>query len=480
MSLSAYAQRFYSVVFTALPQDYQLYPRNDKNEASVPIKGYVEIPGYNYASVIVLRDNQPIRYLKAPITYDANGNGHFVTESTIKAELAEYDFKVYVCKTADSVLMVHRKSVVSGDVYLIAGQSNSLDFNDESALNKFCRTFGVITSTLNTDPYNPQDTLWALSNQSQYINEVGSMGFEIQKRLVDEYKIPSCLINAGAHWSSAAHYAFRNADNPTDLTTRYGRMLYRIQKAGVTQAIKSFIYRQGETEAYGEASDWEGNFEKFRTNLKSDLPNLKKIYVFQIDVIYHPTTTGALVRDYQRRLEKIHSDLQSLATVGTKGFDGLHYTPEGYQQNGAELFRLIARDFYAFTDTLGIGSPNPRKVFYNEAKTELTIVYDKDQHIQYPGSYKPNSQVTLEMKDFFYLDNISGKIESGYADDNRVVLKLTGSQSAKTLDYLPPYLQKTEAIIPSPGLISPIAEGYGHSPSTRYPLPTDLKHPYLH
>jgi hypothetical protein len=48
------AQRFSSVVFSKLPQDYQLYPRNTENESVVPISGIVETAGWNYISVQML------------------------------------------------------------------------------------------------------------------------------------------------------------------------------------------------------------------------------------------------------------------------------------------------------------------------------------------------------------------------------------------------------------------------------------------
>ncbi len=146
--------------------------------------------------------------------------------------------------------MVTRENVVSGDVYVLTGQSNSTGFFTEADTNQYCRTFGKITGTLNTETYNPADTLWALSNQQAYYNGVGTMGFEIQKQLSQNSGIPNCLINGGFHWSSAAMHAQRTENNPADLTNGYGRMLYRIQKGGLINAAKTFIFRQGETEAY--------------------------------------------------------------------------------------------------------------------------------------------------------------------------------------------------------------------------------------
>lgn len=437
----ANAQRFYSVVFNQLPQDYQLYPRNAENESAIPISGFIETPGFSHMSVQVFRNDKLINYLKATINYNSKGTGTFATSTKIKAELAEYSFKVYACQSKDSILMVTRQKVVSGDVYILTGQSNSTGFFTEADTNQYCRTFGKITGTLNTETYNPADTLWALSNQHAYFNGVGTMGFELQKQLAQTSGIPNCLINGGFHWSSAAMHSQRTESNPADLNNGYGRMLYRIQKGGLTNAAKTFIFRQGETEAYHEGVDWPGNFKKLYNNLKLDLPNLSKLYVFQIDVIYYQSTTGAQIRDFQRRLPEIYPDVEVLATVGTREFDGLHYGGEGNRQSGLELSRLISKDFYQSKDTLNINSPALKKAFYaSDEKKQLILTFDEGQQLVYPTKYTHANGAVLDMKDFFYLNNATGNIMSGKADNNRIILDLNGTQAALTIDYLPPFV----------------------------------------
>ncbi|MCE7066053.1 T9SS type A sorting domain-containing protein [Dyadobacter sp. CY326] len=437
-SFQSYAQRFNSVVFSKLPQDLQLYPRNEQNEAVVPISGILEVAGYDYMSVQVLRNNVLHQYLKSPIQYNSKGIGSFSAEAKIKAELADYSFKVYFRNATDSTLVVERQNVVSGDVYVVSGQSNSTAFFAEPDTSRYCRTFGKITQNLNTDPYNPADTLWAFSNLKMYDNGVGTMGFAIQEQLVQQSGVPNCLINAGFHWSSASGHAQRTESNPADLNNGYGRMLYRLQKAGIAGAVKAYIFRQGETEAYHEGGNWPGNFDLLRKYLKMDLPKLEKIYVFQIDVIYYPSPIGALVRDYQRRLPDIYPDLRSLATVGTKDFDGLHYGRAGYVQNGLEVSRLIARDFYALKNTANIDSPNIKKVYYKDAeRKQVVLVFDEGQELIYPEPYQANNNVTLDLKDFIYFNGQSGSVASGKADGNRIILELRAPQNGNTLDLMP-------------------------------------------
>ncbi len=463
------AQRFHSVVFNQLPQNYQLYPRNEKNEAEVPVSGIIEVPGYSYMSVVVTRNDTRIRYIKAPITYNGSVGSFSAGSTTIKAELANYNFSVYACKASDSILIVSREKIVSGDAFIIMGQSNSTGFFIESETNDFCRTFGVITGTLNTEYYDPADTLWAISNQSGKTN-VGAMGLEIQRRLAEQSGVPNCLINGGFHWSSAFGHAVRTENNPADLTTGYGRMLYRVQKSGIASVCKAFIYRQGETEAYHEGWNWEENFDKLYHHLKTDIPAIRKTYVFQIDIIYYPSLTGAILRDYQRRLPHIYPDIRSLATVGTKEFDGLHYGREGNIQSGFEVSRLISRDFYNLQDTLQIDSPDIRKAFYkNDEKKELILVFDEHQELVYPDPYQPNGSVVLDIKDFFYLDDAAGAVSSGKAEGNRVTLTLKAPQHAGTLNYLPPFLETGGSYYPFTGPF--ITNGKGMRAFTFYQVP---------
>ena len=63
MIYSANAQQFPNIYFNNLPQNYQLYPRNDKNEAFVNINGYVSDSLIKKVSVIVLKNGNKVKYI---------------------------------------------------------------------------------------------------------------------------------------------------------------------------------------------------------------------------------------------------------------------------------------------------------------------------------------------------------------------------------------------------------------------------------
>ena len=444
---SVKAQKYFATTFDKLPQNYQLYPRNDQNEALVPISGKIEEAGWDYFSVQIFRNKQLVGYQKAPVTY-TNSVGKFSFSSIkIKAEKAEYDFKIYVVRSKDSLSLTNRENIVSGDVYIISGQSNATVFFNDSRKNEFCRTFGKISGNWGIDNANPADTLWALSNQDAYNQGVGTMGFEFQQTILEKYGIPTCVINGGFNWSSMKQHATRTANNPADLTNGYGRMIYRIQKAGVTNSVKAMIYRQGETEAYGEGTDWGGNFDVYYKNLKTDLPSIKQIYLFQIDIIDFARPDAPQVRETQRKVADKYPDIQVVASVGTPGFDGLHYTPEGYIQNAQEFSRLVGRDFYNSTDTDNINAPNIKKAFFsNRDKTEITLQFDNGQELNWTDQVR-----NMSMKNQYYLNGINSIVSSGSASGNQVILKLLFPTTANSITYLPPLIPSKSPDFPYTG-----------------------------
>lgn len=447
MTTTAWAQRINAITFDKLPQDYQLYPRNAQSEAQIPVAGRVNEANWQYVSVSVFRNKQAIGYKRSAITYSA-GVGRFTIEPiTIKAEKAEYDIQVYLLKENDSINVVNRTNIVAGDVYVFAGQSNASTYFKETRINEYCRTFGKTSGTYGVEPSDPADTTWALSNQTALVQNVGTFGFEFQQLILERYGIPTCLINGAAHWSMMAHFADRTPTNPADLTNRYGRLLYRLQKGGVANSVRALVYRQGESEAYGEGNNWGGNFDTFYKNLRLDLPSIKQLYVFQIDIIDPAVAAAPLVRESQRVLIDKYADVQVLPSVGTVGFDGLHYSDEGYAQNAQELMRLVARDFYSATDVDNIDAPNVRRAFYSsKAHNEITIEFADEQTLVWTEQFG-----RLFMSDFFYVDGRAGEVTAGKAIGNWVVLTLKNPMTATKLTYLPPKIDPLSPDFPYRG-----------------------------
>ena len=440
----SFGQRFYDVAFDELPQNYQLYPRDEKNESIVPISGRIEIGGWSYISVVVYRNKKIYGYYKNLFSYDNAGKiGTFSLKPIIKAELAEYDFQVYASQVGkDSVLAFERKNIVSGDAYLIYGQSNGRAWEENYKYqNEYCRTFGFGSYQ---NGYS-----WGLSNSDytggfdgeQFI--VGEWGIEFQRHIIENYGIPTCVINASTSGANIKTLSDRNPNNVSDINTHYGRLIYMAQKSGIINNIKSLFYWQAETDAAQIPSLWKPGFDQMYNFWSKDLPFVKKIYTFQIPLFGagdYSDEVGVL-RDYLRQLGSFYPKITAYAPLGVTGWNGWHFNLDGYKQIARELGTMVGKDFYA--EKKSLFSPNIQKIYYSNAnRDEITLAFESGQQMIYPkDTIAPNiggGFGTYSLKDFFYLNKEWQKVASGKAEGNKIILKL--KQPASATDSLIKYL----------------------------------------
>ncbi|MEA5457604.1 T9SS type A sorting domain-containing protein [Arcicella sp. LKC2W] len=439
---STKAQRFYSTVFDKLPQDYQLYPRNDKNESNVPIEGKIETLGWNYCSVQIFREDKFFGYQRANLTYN-NSIGSFRFNSIIiKAELAEYSFKFFaIDNKGDSVQIVSRQHIVCGDAFVIGGQSNALALVNEGDIpyrSRFARTFG------GGYPYDP-NMIWQLS---EYGNaRVGQLGGGIQRQIIEKYKIPVCIINQAIGGINLGLSLVRNESNVGDLTNNYGITYFRVKQAGLLNGgIKAFIWRQGENESSGGSGFWGTLFDQLYNYWRKDYPDINKYYIFQVSLIAWPERFAGALRDYQRRTKTIYDNVDNIACVGTKGYDGVHYDTSGHSQTAKELFRMIDRDLYGGKYNQNINSPNIQKAYFSKSnKKEITLEFESDQQMVWVNDTilidKKGNPVKQFMKNMFYFDFNSKNdlVTDGRASNNKIILTLNAEPPSNKFNYLPPF-----------------------------------------
>lgn len=441
---SSKSQKFHNTTFDKLPDNLQLYPRNDKDEAQVPIAGQVEETGWQYFSVQVFREDKLISYQRSSLSYSGNiGKFQFIP-ITIKAELAEYHFKIFaVNDKKDSIQIVFREHVVAGDAYLIGGQSNALALVSDIIIpyrNKFARSYGA------TYPFEPMT--WELTEYGNH--KVGQLGGGIQRQIIEKYKIPVCIINQAVGGINLGASLQRNAGNLGDLSNNYGITYARVQKAGfLNGGIKAFIWRQGENESSGGSYFWGGLFDQLFKYWRQDFPDIKQYYVFQVGLIAWPEHYAGALRDYQRRTKTIYAPfVENIACVGTKGYDGIHYDSTGHNQTNTELFRMIDRDLYKAKFTENINSPNVQKAYFSKAdRTRITLEFESDQKMVWVEDtllYDKNGRgVRQYMKNMFFFgenNTLNDIVMAGRAVDNKIILTLNNPPPAKnTINYLPAY-----------------------------------------
>lgn len=419
---------FRPIVFTARPVKFQLYPRRADGTAEVRISGYTQRSDIDSLIFIMKRASA----LREEKRIEVKKGEPFSEIFTITAEEAEYRFEYAVKGEAFTVLA---DSVVSGDVYLIAGQSNGAasGSGNPGVVNEYWRNFGCVQKTV---AYNPADTTWGLSNSAgwgygkMYYN--GWSGYIMQRNLLQEQHMPTAILNI-AIGGSSLNQNMPNEENHEDLTTFYGEGLYRMRKAGLTDAVKAIVWVQGESDQNGLYEDYALRFDKLYKAWKQDYPNIERVYLSQINVGCGTSPYASEMREMQRLFGEIYDDITVITNVGiTIRYDSCHYVDDGYDRLYTQYTRLIERDFYGKTFANPLTSPAVQSVQWTD-ETKSAIAVRFDQEIVWPGIMWGR-----DMKDYFYNENEQPiPMQSGQTDEkDKHVIVLTLEQGAARPTHL--------------------------------------------
>jgi len=440
------AQRFYSVVFTDLPQDMQLYARDDNNVASIPINGFIELPDWDHVSVVTFRNKKRIGVAKSNINYAVSNKGTFSLSTSIKAETADYDIEVYVCKNAtDSVLIVKRTEIIAGDFYVVSGQSNAAATIYGTWSSKYCRTVARIPD--NDPTITAGDTLWI--NASWSHTYVGAWELEMQKSILENEGIPTCVINGSLPGAKLSTFLDRDSNNPANPVNLSGLLLHRVRKSKATR-IRAFIWMHGEQEVFESIPGYDVEYSQLYKNWTIDYPQADQFIVVQTNLILLNYTANhsipGEIRDFLRRTKSLYPKTETFTSIGTPFYDGVHYERNGYEEFGRRFYRFLAPTRYGRTTDENTKCPDIQKVFYSTSeKKEITIIFDQGQELRWPKDTvvtgQNGSPITMSLKNLFYLngDETSFPFKSGAARNNVVTLSLNSPGSAAKISYLPSF-----------------------------------------
>ena len=423
---------FRPVVFTARPVRLQLYPRNAEDSADVRISGYTQRSDISSLTFVKKRN----RTQQEEKTVSVSKGTPFEVVFTIKAEPAEYRFEYGIGNGDKQVLA---DSVVAGDVYVIAGQSNgaAAGSGNPNVTNEYWRNFGCVQKTA---VYNPADTTWGLSNSAgwgygrMYYN--GWSGYIMQRNLLAEQNMPTAILNI-AIGGSSLNQNMPNEENHEELSTYYGEGLYRLRKAGLTDAVKAIIWVQGESDQNGLYEDYALRFDKLYNAWKQDYPNVERVYVSQINVGCGTSPYASEMREMQRLFGETYDNVTVITNIGiTIRYDSCHYVDDGYDRLYTQYTRLIERDFYGRIFDKSLTSPAVQSVQWTDDQKDA-IAIRFDQEMVWPGIMWGR-----DMKDYFYDENEqaipmkSGKVDE--ADKHVVILELEPEATRPThLTYGP-------------------------------------------
>ncbi len=339
-------------------------------------------------------------------------------------------------KTGDEEAVLHTaQNIVCGDVFLICGQSNAVatDFGKESPLvpSEWVRSFGAAAG----DPTGARLKQWANAEARSpgRTAEIGYWGMELGRRVVESEKIPVCIIN-GAVGGTRIDQHQRNPVDPTDVNTIYGRLLWRVQQAKLTHGIRAVIWHQGENDQGADGPTGGYGYETYRqlfvdlaASWKEDYPNIQHYYAFQIwpkSCSMGINGSDNRLREVQRTLPKLFSNLSVMSTLGIKPPGGCHFPAAGYAEFARLLHPMLQHHLY-HRSVDSFSPPNLKRAYMTSTKRD-ELVLEFDCNLNWSDSLVSN----------FHLEGEPKQVVAGSANGSRITLKLKGPTESKRLTYL--------------------------------------------
>ena len=320
--------------------------------------------------------------------------------------------------------------LVCGDVYIIQGQSNALALDNSApsdlTTNKWIRTYGSSGGSWG----------YAVSKGSEMY--LGLWGYDLATTLVATHNMPVCFINGAVGGTLIYQHQANPAGHGTPGASYsiYANLYNRVVGANLTHGIRGVFWHQGESDSATGAPTGDWNYKSYQQYFvdmssawKQDFPNIQRYIIYQVQP--KPCAMGPYgdqLRDRQRTLPLLFSNMSVLSTIGidtTDGYEGCHYNATGYQAFSDLTAPLVGRDFYGETPAASVTAPILRRAYYTTgSKNEIALEFD--QNI----SWNPLSTVN------FYLDRVAGKVTGGSATGKLVKLTLSATSTSQTIDYV--------------------------------------------
>jgi hypothetical protein len=410
------------------PEDGQFIARDGRGDGRLCFRGSVA----GAADSVFLKlyaDDRLVQVVEAKVPAD----GRYDLSAMMKAALISYRAEFGTRTGGVETVLRTVKDLMCGDAFLIDGQSNAEatawgkeEFPETSP---WIRTFGSMGN-------DPKSVRWgrAIRRGKGGQFTIGFWAYEMAQRLVEAEKIPICLIN-GAVGGTRIDQHQRNAAAPEDLTTIYGRMLWRVRQARLTHGIRGVLWHQGENDQGADGPSggygWETYHDLFLAmagNWYRDFPNLQHITVFQIwprSCAMGIRGSDNVLREIQRELPLAFGRMSLMSTLGIEPPGGCHYPPEGYAALAALVTPIIQREHYGRKFPTAITAPNLVRAAYVEGQGDR-VALEFDQPVQWDDALAGQ----------FLTDGVKGRIAAGEVSGNRLTLRLSEGPKIRAISYL--------------------------------------------
>lgn len=431
------------------PEEGQFYARNDKGEGTLFYNGFLTEKAEE-VFLKVYADEKPYASLKAAPGKDLS----YAFTAKLKPGFIKYRVEFGMRNGGRETVLNQVGNLICGDAFLIEGQSNAeaLDLREERQkpreTSEWIRTFG--------GPKNGEDgvawvksyeektqqsggkrpSLWCKAVWAQqppeYNAHIGWWGMELAKRLVESQKVPVCIIN-GALGGTRIDQHQRNPENPADLTTIYGKWLWRLQQARLTHGIRAILWHQGENDQPADTPtgdygwvNYQSYFCEMAGGWYRDMPNARNYFLFQI----WPNSCsmggaeghGDRLREQQRALPDLFANMSLMSTLGIRPPGGCHFPREGYDEFARLIHPVIERDVYGKKFEQAVTAPRIGGAMLEG--NEIVLYFDQ--------TVVWNDALLSQ----FYLDGEKDKFASGRAEGNKIFLTPKPGADEMTVSYL--------------------------------------------
>ncbi len=324
--------------------------------------------------------------------------------------------------------------LVCGDAFIIEGQSNALATdnsapNDTTTTNKWIRSYGL-------------ESKWGYAISKGNDLQLGLWGWYLANRLVTNHNMPICIINGAAGGTRIDMHR----PNPTDHSEKlgsgwsediYANLYNRVVGAKLTHGIRGLLWHQGEQDQGAIGPDGDYNYKFYQQYFvdisaawKQDFPNLRNYYLFQIwPGACGETSRNDQLREVQRTLPNLYSNMKIMSTHGIVPGSGCHYEPAGYQVFSDLIGPLVEQDVYGINPQAKLTAPNLQRAYFTTAaKNEIALEFDQEV------AWNPGAPTMLFLANT--AGETSGSVTSGSASGNTIKLQVSEAASTATITYL--------------------------------------------
>lgn len=392
---------------TKFPKNNQLIPRNPINNiGTYTIEGNVmRTANIRTLQAKVWRDTifERSYVLNVPIDVD---KFPFKIPVAIKAELKNYKIELTALKNDQEITLAKAENVVSGDVFIINGQSNCIGRTESIDYNKFMRSY--------TDQFG-----W---NDIDYTSP-SKWGPRMAKKIIENEKIPVAIF-CEAFGGMRQTWFMRRPDSPYT-AGNYGILYNRLRKAEVEKNVRALLWWQGESDG------WETPLDSFKNQFKRLHNQWLEDYntpIFYFQIRFRACThIKPDIFEAQRQLSTEIPNVEILTSNPALSYDGCHFSyKNGYDFIGEHAYNLLAAKLYSHS-FINARPPNIVEAFFS-ASNEITL---KMKNVT--GNLRTIGNPWAD----FRLEGCRAQITGGTASDYRIKLNFSGDTAGLTgVSYL--------------------------------------------